>query len=593
MNCILRVILCLSLSGFLNCTPKPPLALNSYVAGNSPGVVSQPSISQNFDPRLISTLQKEQKRSVKLNDLVKNMENSTFYINDNIVFSTNENKEENKNITLHIQTQCIEPETQKKFTKNVSLKYKNEIMLIELIPEKLFSYGNSWWLSEKIHNPTCSFHFEAKNKAGDIHFFELPHLPILSFNNSLNLSLIEQQAPSNEVERVAQFPMLKFDQIENYAVISGKNTIVDQLKLICETFDLSFNVDNLIHYDLWKLQGWTSIEQEDRINQPCRFVSFHNEYIVGVSQLFPIVFRAQGLNIQLITDPDKVDVSKNRYSLGVSGYGFEGTARMKSDFKRDHNLKTYYNVVVLKFENTSIDQVHLYIPEASFYTDIHFFYDSFIHKVHIKGRVHTMDDQGMFITMKNSAQFILTPSLIKAKNHSMRINGERHYIVYEGNHALITIESGATALIPLSVDIENQCSFRKKKFVEKQRILKYVESAGMVFEGNMIPIYQVLDATDVESAKNTIINSITTNSPQQNLNSFRLDVTGSFAKENIDKYFYKNTCAAFRVGIFDQASIGHQGAWKVKFRNKKVQFIKATEQSLLQEQHKFARQIMK
>ena len=39
--------------------------------------------------------------------------------------------------------------------------------------------------------------------------------------------------------------------------ISGKDTAVDQLKLICETFELSFDVDDLIHYDLWKLQGWS------------------------------------------------------------------------------------------------------------------------------------------------------------------------------------------------------------------------------------------------------------------------------------------------------------------------------------------------
>ena len=128
------------------------------------------------------------------------------------------NKKENKDITLQIHTQCIESETQQKFTKNTTMNYTNEIMLISLIPEEMFSYGNSWWLNEQAYNPTCSFHFEARNKAGDMHYFELPHLPILSFDNSLNLSLIEQQIPSNEVERVAQFPVLNFDQIEDYAV---------------------------------------------------------------------------------------------------------------------------------------------------------------------------------------------------------------------------------------------------------------------------------------------------------------------------------------------------------------------------------------
>ena len=170
--------------------------------------------------------------------------------------------------------------------------------------------------------PTCSFHFEARNKENSIHYFELPHLPILSFDNSLNLSLIEQHPPSNETERIAHFPILRFDQIENYALISGRNTIVDRIQLICETFDLPFDVDNLIHYDLWKLQGWSSIKEENKINQSCRFVSFNEDYIVGVSQLFPLVFPTQGLSIQLITDSKEIDTLKDNYPSWCRGIRF-------------------------------------------------------------------------------------------------------------------------------------------------------------------------------------------------------------------------------------------------------------------------------
>ena len=119
MKYIIKTILYLSLANILGgCSDH----LGS--TNDDQGVVSQPNILRNFDPRLISTLQNKQKRSIKLNDLVKNMEDSNFYINDHIVFSGEKKKEkEKKNIKLHIQTQCIESETQKKFTKNTIMDY--------------------------------------------------------------------------------------------------------------------------------------------------------------------------------------------------------------------------------------------------------------------------------------------------------------------------------------------------------------------------------------------------------------------------------------------------------------------------------------
>ncbi|MDE0151871.1 MAG: hypothetical protein OXK80_05185 [Bdellovibrionales bacterium] len=580
MKCVLRAILYLSLISAFGCNNNSPL--NS--TPDTDGVVSQPNILRNFDPRLISTLQDKQERSIKLNDLIKNLETSSFYINDNIVFSKDENGQANKNITLHVHTQCIESETQKKFTQNVSMEYKDAIMLIELIPEQLFSYGNSWWLNETTYNPTCSFQFEAKNKAGDIHIFELPHLPILSFDNSQNLSLIEQQIPSNEVERVSQFPILKFDQIEDYAVISGKNTTVDQLKLICETFNLSFDVDDLIHYDLWKLQGWASIEQEARINQPCRFVSFNDEHVVGISQLFPIVFQAQEMTTQLITDFTEIEALKDHYPLSVEGYDFNGISQMMSDFKKDNSLGSYHNLAVLKIENSSADQVHLYIPNTSFYTNTHFFYNDFFHEVLIEDRMYLMYDKGVFVTMPESAQFILTPSLIKAKDQNMEVSDEGYHIVYENNHALLTLTAGATALIPLSVNIERQCDF-KNNWTGEERMLNNIQNVGMVFEGDILPIYRVLDVTDVESAQKTIIGSIM-NNPQQN--AFRLDV-GLTPTRNINKHFYNNTCTAFQTSRFDPISIAHQGTWKLQSKNKKIQFTKDPNHSLSEEQNKFIR----
>ena len=85
--------------------------------------------------------------------------------------------------------------------------------------------------------------------------------------------------------------------------------------------------------------------------------------------------------------------------------------------------------------------------------------------------------------------------------------------------------------------------------------------------------------------KKTIIDFI---KPYQNpSNAFRLDV-GMDIEENINKYFYKNTCSAFKALRFDTASTVHQGAWKVKTtENNEIQFTKDPEHSLSQAENVF------
>ena len=260
---------------------------------------------------------------------------------------------------------------------------------------------------------------------------------------------------------------------------------------------------------------------------------------------------------------------------------------MKSDFTKDNNLGSYHNLAVLKIENQHIDTIHLYIPDTSFYTDVHFFYDSFFHEVLVGDRINIMYNQGVFITVSEAAQFILTPSLIKAKDHSMEINDEGHRMVYADNYTLLTLTAGATALIPLSVNIEQQCDF-KNNWSGEQRMLRAIDNIGMVFEGNMFPIYQVLDVTDVSSAQKTIIGSVTKNSHQNLTDAFRLDVELTLT-ENFNKHFYKNTCTAFQTSRFDQPSVAHQGTWKVKSKDNNIQFTKDPEHSLSEAQNRFIR----
>ena len=202
-----------------------------------------------------------------------------------------------------------------------------------------------------------------------------------------------------------------------------------------------------------------------------------------------------------------------------------------------------------------------------------------------------MSDLGVFTTLKDAAQFILSPSLIKAKDQNMEINAEGYHAIYEDNHVLLTVTAGATALIPLSVNIEKQCRFKTDWF-EPQWLLSNIQNTGIIFEGNMLPIYRVLDVTDVDSAQKTIISSVTETFHQNPSNDFRLDVGKDLLKkENINKHFYRNTCNALKTTSFDEASIVHQGTWKVrsegKGKNKRLQFTKDPEHSLSQEEDMF------
>ena len=116
-------------------------------------------------------------------------------------------------------------------------------------------------------------------------------------------------------------------------------------------------------------------------------------------------------------------------------------------------------------------------------------------------------------------------------------------------------------------------------------MLRSVDNIGMVFEGGLFPIYQVLDVTNVGAAQRTIIRSITATAPERSADSFRLDVgldmTGKF-----NKYFYHNTCNALKTSRFDQASLIHPETWEVqsKRNSKDIQFTKNSEHSLSQKQ---------
>ena len=268
----------------------------SSVTEEPTGLVPEPTIdSSNIS--IISTLQTQDGRSMKLSGMVEDLDQSSFYINDQIIFSNETESDHDTNIQFTISTHCIvssATSSAKNFTKKITMEYKDKIRLLELLPEEIFIYGDKWWEDQQTTLPTCGFQFVATNKNGDTHFFSLPHLPVASFEDSLTVSLTKEltiYSDPLEIDSVNQFPMLVFHpnkKLEGYRVLSALETQVDQLKLICEHTDFSIPVSDVKSYQLQDIPGLsttltqtslvTKSETSDNLllqhqisSQPCRF----------------------------------------------------------------------------------------------------------------------------------------------------------------------------------------------------------------------------------------------------------------------------------------------------------------------------------
>ena len=538
-------------------------------------ILEEPTVLSDFSPQLISTLnetENEKKRPIKLNGLVENVKDSVFYINDYILFDEDTLKKHEAAVKFHITTKCIEPEKQNQFEKKMVLDYQNKLTLVQLIPEEMFFYGNPWWLDKEERKPVCSFQFTSKNSKGDSHYFELPQLIIESFEDSFNLSLIQQNIETEGKERIKQFPILDFENLSKYAVISGSSEI-NEIKLICEKINLSFKAGGVKHYDLWKLQGWGDISDENKITQACRFVSFNDNMVLGVSQLFPLVF------------PQKTDISLEfvDYSELPANEELErktqGLMDLKNNFRNQspNLMSLYHRVAGLKIKNKGLDQVHLYIPEASFDVNSDFIFkgsairdsgrDSSLgndYPAELIGILYITDIYPLsktklsnFFSYEKGAKVYFTSQMLaentfveKDKNLS---DSSVTYGSGKSGKILMTLNPGHEWIFPLSLEVLESCLFSNISGYKKFSPL------AMVFEGLKLPaVYQVLSNKDFESAEKTKVKNISWSKKNEKESSFYLQtkvyrgiLPSNSRRERGDKMFFRNTCEMYKAALMN------------------------------------------
>ena len=566
------------------------------------GLVAEPTIDSS-QVSLISTLQRNDGRSTKLNGIVQDLNNSSLYINDKIIFSTEKkNKSSDPQIQFSISTHCIHSSTTH-FTKETTIQYRNEISLIELLPEEIFIYGHPWWKDSHHLPPTCGIHFTATNQQKDVHWFRLPHLPIVDLENSLFLSLIKEPTLDSDplqLDSVNQFPMLIFHpntKLTGYQILSAVETKVDQIKLICENVNFSIPVLDTKLYHLQNIPGLTrtlfqssyvesseedSLQAPYPISQACRFMSLYQNHIVGVSQLFPLVFP---MTHQLEIHVDSIQENE-----------LDGRKKLLSDFFQQKPLGTYHSVAQLNIKNNSHGILQLYMPSTSFFTTAKYFYHGFAHYAyeeyaqnssllstwhfslynHLKQHELLMGGLnaglvkgiGFFAPMDiPSARFSFTNQTV---NHGMDRtviqNGSRVVWSDEENpSALITLQPSAVLKLPLSVSIDDGCilnydelfteSYLKRKGPSNQ----WVIPTAVIFEGENPALQQVLDNQNFESARNSVIATLSPSTTrQQKDTTFSIPfgryqsvtaIQDKTKKQNIR--FYRNSCQKMKQGIAD------------------------------------------
>ena len=544
------------------------------------------------NPQLISTLSGENQRSTALNGLMDNIQKSTFYINDYLEFEKKEGK--SQDIQFHITTQCIESENQNKFIKNIITPFKQKIYLIEMLPEKIFSYGKRWWLSPEIKNPTCNFYFKATNKVGDIHYFELPHLPISLFEHSWNLSLIDKnQTMKADIELSKAFPLLMMKNIVDYKLISHSASKIDKLKLICEDAeDIIFNVNNQQQYDLWGLQGWSQVSFGSSASKACRFLSLNEDQIIGISQVFPLIplvasdtFDVQKID-NLISDNaslgEKIketkfpEVDDNTPRLNLASLLKNITSPINSSIP-----PLYFDIMGLRLNNHGKEPLYLLLPQTSMPADLNLFFADIYHKVRPDktldlGKIQRMGRLNYFIRKEEGASFVLGQFMfndfLNKESRSVKDqldNGNQViYGVYEKQtYALVTIQpqSLITLNFGLVISDPNLClQINDEGGIETDVI-------GMILESEYLPIYRVLNNSDFKLASQTIIQKYNWRKGSAvEPEPFRWELWNQQLRHRKHEYtgsYYKNTCGGGTSDYFSAATQEEPLSWFISFNN--------------------------
>ncbi len=586
-----KFILVLLLSVLIGCSEDNITNLSSVKPPSLP--LSEPFIATG-EAQLISTLTGEKQRATPLNGLVDNIEKSTFYINDYIEFEKISEKSED--IQFHISTQCIESENQNRFTKTMVTPFKERIYLIEMLPEKIFSYGNHWWLSQKTKSPTCNFHFKATNKSGNIHYFELPHLPIALFEHSWNLSLIDKSEPMIAgMEASKSFPVLLMEKINNYKLVSHISSEIKQLKLICDrSKDIDFNVNNQQQYDLWGLQGWSQISFDDSVSKPCRFLSLNkDQQIVGVSQTFPLIssiprdtFSIRTVDLSGVV-PSNIKELKNESRFPSRQRQFLNREQLYFELINILPLNSpYIDVLGLEIVNSGKDSLYLMLPKFYMELDSKMFFSGITHTARPNKNLN-MNNPPLykkklkyFINQEKQDFFVMTQFITnnRLENQKPRIVSDRlsegSQVIYGYDqpepYVLVTVQPQSQITLAFSLVLTSDyCTHDGKNKLSKDFV-------GIILEGEHLPIYRVLNNNDFELASQTIIQQYNweENNKGKRSNKFMWELWNKTPNDSLDKnysgYYYKNTCEAAENNYFAEDVIKDKPSWYIYFdRSKK------------------------
>ena len=297
-------------------------------------------------------------RIIKLTEMDRGKAQN-YFLEDRIVFS--EKEEERSDVTLLFETHCLDGQNGEVVYHEGSMKYKNQINLIELIPEKLFS-------KQEIHS--CNFKFKAQNKKGLIHLFDFPHLPVHSFDQTVNISFHNSSTDFSKEFNLNEEMIVHFDHLKDhgyYLDVWYDNTI-NEIKLVCDFINHSFAVRNDERYYLFQIPGWNRIPVSEKKDQNCRLLTLSNEHVTGVSQSFYLDFEDHHINTEVVQNFDN-----DFYNQEILP-------------KIDESLKTTYgfedlqfsNFLTLKVENTGDYIKSLYIPSiVEIDKNYHFFWRNY------------------------------------------------------------------------------------------------------------------------------------------------------------------------------------------------------------------------
>ena len=316
------------------------------------GLVSEPQIV-DIDYNEVYVTQKTalpvNTRSVRLTEM-REESSQNYFLEDRIVFSEKEEIEEaHSNITLLFNTSCINGQTEERVTYSGSFAYKNQINLIELIPEKLFLVQKN----DSRHH-SCDFKFEAQNTEGSTHFFDLPHLPVHSFDEVVNLSLHDKNTDFSKAMTLNKKLIVYFDHMKDYGYYLDVwyDDIIDEVRLVCDDIDYSFKITNQTRHQLSLIPGWDQIPESQRKDQNCRFLSLKSGSIIGLSQSFYLIFNDKDIQTTVI---------KN---FNNDSYNQEILPELDRSLKESWGFEelTIPDFITLRIENKGDQEKNIYIP---------------------------------------------------------------------------------------------------------------------------------------------------------------------------------------------------------------------------------------